>query len=249
MSKENMNSKNESENFFIKAQKYIEANKSKVKKYSTEDYFLMLLQKGLETRKLGNYGIAACLVVRNKGKEYIFFGKNDVVTNKNPHGHAEMNAVKNFRDFALSDEKKKSEIKKQGDILVRNAPSSDFEIFLVTTLEPCPMCTVGSVINSGIKKIIVGIEDEYGGALFENRLNKLAPIWKKLYEQLDVELIVSQSDNSKEKNSYVDQQLINLLASLFFENRDEIDKKLGENGFMDFATDANILFLILKDLE
>ncbi len=157
-------------------EKYVLERSAEVEKQTAEEYFTMLLNKGIEARKEGNYGIAAALVLRSGDTEVIVFGKNTVFSEQNPHGHAEMNAVRNAVE-AMRDDNKRDALINADDMIVRESSKEGSETLLVTTLEPCPMCTVGSVISAKIDKVLIGIKDEYAGAMQEDRLASLAPLW------------------------------------------------------------------------
>lgn len=235
---------NQTLDLFNKVEAYIENNTAK--KYSAEEYFLMLLKKGLETRKEGNYGIAACLVTRDKGKEVIIFGKNKVFSENDPHAHAEMNTIKNARKIISGNKKFIQSLANVGDIIYRKAPHSKKERFLVTTLEPCPMCTVGSVINSDVKTVLIGTQDEYAGACESHRLTNLAPLWKQIADSQNLNVIFAQNKRKSNKISYLSPELQALLNDLFFETKERLDKKLEQEGFIDLSSIGLIVNGILN---
>lgn len=219
---------------FAEVESYISGKIEGVEPYSLEEYFLMLLGEGLKTRQLGNYGIAASLVVRHQGVELIVFGRNTVFSENDPHGHAEMNAIKNARK-ALVDNSGETmrQMMEEGDLIMRQSPHKQNERFLLTTLEPCPMCTVGSVLNSDVKKVVIGTEDEFAGAILNGRLKDLAPLWNSTGEIQSLEIITAQSNSEADKDTYVPLEMRDLLNRLFFDTKERLDQKLDKEGFID----------------
>jgi len=129
--------------FFTDAQSYLSANPKLQIEQSTQGMFALLLKQGIEARKKGNYGIAASLVVSGQGQEIVVCGQNTLISEENPHGHAEMNAVKNAR-LIMQNPDQLTQAVKQGQAIIRpNSEATEFRKTLCTTLEPCPMCTVG----------------------------------------------------------------------------------------------------------
>lgn len=216
---------------------YIEVNVGRVCPFSLEEYFLMLLSQGLKSRIEGNYGIAAAVVVREQGHEIIVFGRNSILSENNPHGHAEMNAISNARQI-INDPTGTllKQLVEEGGIIIRPAPDLDNDRFLITTLEPCPMCTVGSVINSDVRKVIIGTEDNYAGALLNNRLSNLAPLWQQIANEQNLDLILVQSNNPEDTDTFIPANLNDFLFRLFFDTKSRLDQKLSQEGFINLQS-------------
>lgn len=206
----------------------------KVPKHSAEEYFLMLLKKGLEAREEGNYGIAAALVMSSNGVETIVFGKNSVFSDQDPLGHAEMNVIKNVKLIMDGSQEVADDLMMSGDLLIRETANQENKLFLVSTLEPCPMCTVGSVINADIGEVLIGTPDEVAGALAEERLSSLAPLWANTAERQELNVSFAQSDNPEDVATYVPVELQQMLNDLFFQTRGGLDEVLDQEGFINF---------------
>jgi tRNA(Arg) A34 adenosine deaminase TadA len=135
---------------------------------TAQEYFTFLLDHAFRATQEGNYGISAALVVERSGTEIVTVGQNTLISARDPLGHAEINAIRNFervRSDALS-------------------PASDERTrsVLFTTLEPCPMCMV-AIVNSGIENVVIALPDEHGGALAPERLSRLPDVWPTLVSQ------------------------------------------------------------------
>jgi tRNA(Arg) A34 adenosine deaminase TadA len=244
-------------NFIAIGKEYVNQHLTRVEQehpYSPEYYFTLLLAKGIETREKGNYGIAAAYVIRRGGMEIIFFGQNNMVSANNPHGHAEMNSVQNARETFTkpifdnlsiivgweprTDEEISAVLSRKqeyGMVIVRQAPeNSKDEEFIITTLEPCPQCTVGSVKNVAAENVIIGAADPFAGQVLENRLDHLSPLWSDPKITVTPSILLMQSENPKETSTYVPQELLDLLNDLFFQTKAPLDKILSMNktGFL-----------------
>lgn len=231
------------------AQAYMAEREGHIEEHSAEDYFTMLLERGLDAREQGNYGIAAAMVVRSGGTELIIFGQNDTVSAQNPLGHAEMNTVVTAMKINNGGIDALKALSAEGQVIVRNAPHTDDETFLVTTLEPCPMCTVGAAINAKAKKVLVGTPDAPGGQLEKSRLEALSPVWQDLAEKQQLEAVFAQSDDPAELATYLPSELQGLLLRLFFETKEPIDQHLGEKGFLPLLDLVAIAQLALAEQE
>ncbi len=88
----------------------------------------------------GDIPVGALIVLENN---IISSSFNTREADKNPLGHAEINAIK------LASESISSKY-------LRN-------MTLYVTLEPCPMCT-GAILEAGIKRVVFGAYDSKGGA-------------------------------------------------------------------------------------
>ena len=207
--------------------------------YCAADYLGMLINKALETRTNGNYGIAAAFVLRLQGHELIFFGANELITANNPHGHAEMDAVQQARKLFNCHKQAKAnavseELSQAGRLLVRPAPHKETETIVVTTLEPCPMCTIGSVVNTKINEVVIGAGDADSGQMLDGRLQALSKIWADMAKNQNLIITVCQNDDPGKPGNYVSPEMQNLLNRLFFEHREPMDNVLATEGFFRF---------------
>jgi tRNA(Arg) A34 adenosine deaminase TadA len=204
--------------------------------YSAAEYFGMIMNKALDTRQAGNYGIAAAFILRLRGYELIFFGQNGLITENDPHAHAEMDSVQQARKLfncpdQIEADAMAAALIEQGRLLVRLAPDDETKTIIATTLEPCPMCTVGSVIDTKIDQVIIGAADEYSGAMLDGRLQQLAKIWSDMAENQNLEITLCQNEDPNQTDSYIPKQMQALLNRLFFEHREPMDRILEEEGF------------------
>lgn len=223
------------------AEAYIQQHQAEfANTHSIGEYFTILLAKGVDARKAGNYGIAAGILVRHGGQEMLFLGQNSLFTEGNPAGHAEMNAtaariafrtasktgdvatIKNLVNTGLIHTF--SSNGDGSDSIVRPAPHQDTEVILFTTLEPCPMCTEGAVLNAGIQQVVMASEDTLAGGLFT--VDNLTPIWRDIAAGLDIKSVVTQTSQPEHDHSYMDPELKELLLRMFFENRQHLDEIL-----------------------
>jgi len=243
--------------FVVIAREYVETTLTRLQAeapHSLEYYFTLLLSKGVEAREKGNYGIAAAYLVRRNGVEFIFLGQNNMVSANNPHGHAEMNAVQNARETftkpilddldvivgweTRSDEEIQAVLQRKqeyGTVIVRQAPAdSKDEEFLITTLEPCPMCTVGSGKNTAVENITIGAKDPFAGQVLDGRLEQLSQLWHDPKIVVNPNVFLMQSINPNNNNTYIPNQLRKLIQDLFYQTKDPLDAQIRKNktGFL-----------------
>ncbi len=62
----------------------------------------MVLEAAMQAQDAGDYGIAAALLIRDGNTELISFGRNAVLSSRDPLGHAEINAIRGIH-FASPD--------------------------------------------------------------------------------------------------------------------------------------------------
>ncbi len=205
--------------------------------WSAQEYFLHGLRNGLIARERGDYGIAACYVVRSGGVEVVSFGLNSLISEGNPFGHAEINSIKNAHQILLLPEEfreaKMREFMSKGEakMAMRNAPHKGDETCIYTTLEPCPMCTVGAAINAKASEVIIAEPDPFAGALEDSRLRDLAPLWKGMADEHKLKVTFCQSKDERSGNNYLTPEHAKLLTDLFFMTKGDLDRHLELHGF------------------
>jgi hypothetical protein len=82
-----------------RAQEYWDTRLGSISPQSTEEYFALLLDRALRAQRIGDGGISAALTVRCPGFEIVSFGCNTVFSQRDPLGHAEINAIRHLRDL------------------------------------------------------------------------------------------------------------------------------------------------------
>lgn len=105
--------------------------------FDAEKYELKLLNLGKESLISKDIPVASLLLYKGK---IIGEGKNDVLKNNNPSGHAEINAIEDC--FKKIGYQRFSKLKKD-------------QIILLTTYEPCEMCK-GAITEYGIENVVFG---------------------------------------------------------------------------------------------
>jgi tRNA(Arg) A34 adenosine deaminase TadA len=217
--------------FADRADRYVRERLPAAAPHSAEEMFLRLLERGVHAREAGNYGIAAAFVVRSRGIEVVCFGESSLFADRDPAGHAEMNAMRAARGLLDGERAPAADA-----IHVRKAPHDRFEALLYSTLEPCPMCTV-AILNAGIEEVVVGIPDEAAGAML--RLETLTPIWSQIATQRQLRATAVTTDGAGPHR--VPNELLELLAALFFDEKEPLDERLARGGILpaeDIATAA-----------
>ncbi len=183
---------------------YLSSKMAEAEPYTIQEYFTVLLDRAARSLKAGDFGVGAALVVQYDDVELISLGQNTAISQRDPFGHAEMNAIKFFRWFQSLDSSDQtshvdewnnaaSAISVTRNLFVRPAKSRSQAIStLYTTLEPCPMCTVATM-NAHIERVVIANSDEFGGMLAPDRLVRLPRVWPQLAkdQQLDVTFLDS----------------------------------------------------------
>jgi tRNA(Arg) A34 adenosine deaminase TadA len=191
----------------------------------------MLLERAQRAASEGNYGIAAALVIRAGGDELISLANNTMFADRDPAGHAEMNAIRQAHDLARSHDRAKESL----GVTRRKAPIRGSESVLFTTLEPCPMCTV-CAINAGVSRVVIATPDPLAGAMAPARLEALAPIWSELVKAGGPTITFCQADDPDQPLTYVPRDLLDSLKRTFEETRTRLDEVLGRGGLLDPQT-------------
>jgi len=155
--------------------------------------YFQCLGLAIEAAMSGNYGIGA--VVVNSGYNVVVTGKNRVFENNYPlafQAHAEMDALQNlFTTYPQIDTSK---------------------LKVLSSLEPCPMCTIG-IMNSGIESVHIGSLDELGGWPITNH-NLMLPVFKEI------------SVSTCYEKANIPEVLAIALSDIFFLTKYQLDKEL-----------------------
>jgi tRNA(adenine34) deaminase len=113
-----------------------------MKRLTDEEYMEAAIALAKSAGEAGDVPVGA--VIADKNGEIVGTGRNTRETDKNPLGHAEINAIaaaaKNLGGWRL------------------------FGCSMYVTLEPCPMCA-GAIINARLDKVFIGAADEKNGAV------------------------------------------------------------------------------------
>lgn len=201
--------------------------------FTAHERFQMLLEHGLDALRAGSYGIAACYVVRGRGTELTLFGHN-TLSKGDPHGHAEMHAVRLAADTLHLPERERADalrdLVRAGLALIRSAETEQPTTELFSTLEPCPMCTVNA-INAGVGTVTYAASDPLAGALAPERLEGLAPLWRQTALEQCLQVHICQTERPLCAQTYVPAPLLETLTQLFEVSREDLDRRLAGRGF------------------
>lgn len=155
--------------------------------------YLQCFSLAVEAALDGNYGIGSVIV--NSNWDVITNGKNRVFEQNYRWAfvsHAEMDCIGNH---------------------FTNHPNDDLSDYsIVSSLEPCPMCSIG-ILNSGIKSVHIGSLDPFGGWPVSNASNVI-PVFKELFSSTDYVL------------SDIPEVLKWALLEVFSITKHELDKEL-----------------------
>ena len=88
----------------------VEQMKKEAKPYSFQEYLGMTADQALNALKEGNYGIGAVYVYRTGGLEYVFGGRNGIISRKDTHLHAEQDAIDAVESLARGETKYKDRL-------------------------------------------------------------------------------------------------------------------------------------------
>ena len=105
-----------------------------------ETYMRTALEAAREAARLGEIPVGACIV---RDGEILSVGYNTRESERDPLGHAEINAIRQA-------------CQRLGSWRLDGC-------VLYVTLEPCPMCA-GATVNARVDRIVFGTEDEAMGA-------------------------------------------------------------------------------------
>lgn len=219
---------------------YLTSHLPSVRPHTAEEYFTVLLGRAIQATLTGDYGISAALVVRYRAVELVSLARNTAISEYDPFGHAEANAIRHLRDFLNLDFAERarnvlpwsdplSVANSSNRIYVRQASpaSPSRESVMYTTLEPCPMCTV-AIMNSRIQSVIIATADEPGGALAPERLAKLPGVWPQLAASQHLQVNFASSQSREHPDTYIPDPLSAFLRSAFWETKDVCDTELSK---------------------
>lgn len=225
----------------VQAHEYLASRLVLIAPHTAEEYFTVLLDRAVRAIEAGNYGISAALAVCYDDVELISFGQSTMISERDPFGHAEANAIRSLQRFIALDASGRIEsavqwinsesvaTSKRGDrIFVRSASQlHGSESILYTTLEPCPMCTV-AIINSRIKRVIIAIPDEPGGTLEPERLAKLPSLWPRIAASQGLEVDFANSQFPQDADTYIPPELAAMLNNVFWNTKPERDAEVSK---------------------
>jgi tRNA(Arg) A34 adenosine deaminase TadA len=225
-----------------RVRQYLASRVDPIPPQSAEEYFTILLDRAARASSTGDYGISAALVVRYGDVEIVSVASNTVLSRRDPFGHAEANAIRQFQNLMAIDAGRRAEHMSAwrgvAEVLASPRPHEVFLrtglgpqwpcMLLYATLEPCPMCTV-AILTSHIDRVVIAIPDEPGGALAPERLAKLPPIWPQIARS---HLRVSFT-NQAENDIFVPAELSALLHSVFWDTKGERDSVVSDGVLLD----------------
>jgi tRNA(Arg) A34 adenosine deaminase TadA len=176
-----------------------------------------------ESATRGDYGIAAVGVLRGAGRELAIFGWNTMFSEGDPMGHAECNVIRSISEMLSPNQASQGRSRSPVVRVSPNPSATHFEFIVISTLEPCPMCTV-AMINAGVTKVVYALADEDAGALGPSNVERLPPIFRDLaVNHLLVEQI--ESDKPEGVQSYL-KRLLGRLGSILQSNRSRLNDTL-----------------------
>jgi tRNA(Arg) A34 adenosine deaminase TadA len=225
--------------------------------YSDAEYFAMLLVAAMQAQETGDYGIAAALVIRDQNTELISFGRNAVLSSRDPLGHAEINAIRGIQSVLANQRAGRVQhvppwtgqvqlSSAAGAVFSRPAQpglSSDaIESVLYTSLEPCPMCTV-AIISSRIGRVIIAAQDEQGGALAPERFARLPPAWASLASEQGLSVGYASPESSV---APIPAQLAARLARAFRATKEARDAEVSQGVLLHDDIPAAIAELVAR---
>jgi tRNA(Arg) A34 adenosine deaminase TadA len=193
--------------------------------FSEEQYVAMSAFEAILALVKGNYGIGAVYSIKKDDEEFLISGQNGLFTKGFAFEHAEHSAMHNVVDFA------KGNIPAGSTVIASrklDKPVKETESRLITSLEPCAMCLLGSLnhlgqVGTAFKGITIGHDDVGAGSAIHGREEELRPVWQFIYKAaaekgFDVRLAQFQNPEHTE-----------LLRRVFEDTREEIDLRLGKN--------------------
>ncbi len=148
----------------------------------------------------GNYGVGAVIVHNGK---IVARGRNELGNTSNPMFHVAHAEIKALEDYHIK---------------VDHNDRNPEEVCVYTTLEPCPMCTC-AIFNAGVKKVLAGSVDEWGGQMISNQGN-LVSVWRSLLT----------SSGTSHKVADVPAVLGQASRDIFMLTKESLDRALSTKG-------------------
>lgn len=227
--------------FLDEASGYLSSPHADAAPYTAREYFTALLGQAIHATEDGDYGISAALVRRYPDTELISLARNTLISAGDPLGHAETNAIRQFRAFRdLSpDARARTALPwtgpvpaamSSGGVYARPAPGDTGpgeEAVLFTTLEPCPMCTV-AILNSGITAVVIAVPDEEGGALAPGHLARLPAIFGQVAASQRLRVTFTSDSRESDPGTFVPPPLSVLLERAFLDTKQDRDARLAK---------------------
>jgi tRNA(Arg) A34 adenosine deaminase TadA len=233
---------------------YLASYLPSIEPYTPQEYFTLLLSRAIRACAAGDYGIAAAWVIRCNDVELISLGWNTIYSAKDVLGHAEVNAIRTLRlllgslpvqpsNDVTSWTTLEAALKSRDAVFYRPCPpvpNLPHSLFL-TTLEPCPMCTV-AIINAGINRVIIAESDEKAGTLLPDHLATLPPVWRDIVASQGLRVRLTGQIPSAGSPS-LPNELAGLLHDAFLLNRKALDDRLKNGGLMPLSEICELLSL------
>jgi tRNA(Arg) A34 adenosine deaminase TadA len=179
----------------------------------------------------------------------VFEGWNTLFAERDPSGHAEMNALRLAHAVASLPDPRSVPLvalaRREGAIHRYEGRGEADRPVLYTTLEPCPMCTV-CLINAGVSRVVVGAPDPPSGTLAPSRLARLPSIWPQLAAAAGLDVVFCQSTDAGDPATYLSPGLRRELLECFARSRDHLDASLGFQGVLDFSQASDRALELLR---
>lgn len=185
-------------------------------RYSFQEYLSLALSQAITALEEGNYGIGAVYIFRHKGRELIVVGRNQMISRKNTHLHAEEDVISSFEGLLRGEKRYKSNVH-----LTRKAPHKKTEKILVTTIEPCIGC-LRRIITHKVDSLFIGQKDLLGGAVLDDKHKHLPEMWKNLWLAQDTRVIIAKN--------FIPRKYLTLIEKAHLFNRDHLDKLISKKG-------------------
>lgn len=165
-----------------------------------DSYFMReAVREACQAALVGNYGIGA---VVGKNGSVLTRGQNRLGNVEDPMfhvRHAEMDAIDRYHRHVSPEQR------------------VPHELTMYTTLEPCPMCTIG-MWNAGIRTAVVGTPDPWTGQLISHP-DKMPPFW----------LTLLQDAGTKHRLAEISDELRKACNRIFLITKEALDKSLASN--------------------
>lgn len=200
---------------------------------TVHEHFVGLLRHVVSAVEGGNYGIAAAAIVGTGTVEAVVSTENAMFSEANPSAHAEMRVLDALVALSRPDFDMTTT-----PLAVRFSDTpSERGIVLISTVEPCPMCTV-ALLNSGIDRVIYAVPDPTGGAIGAARQDRLPPAFASMLRHRPNWVSPTSLDPSAW--NYLPADMVSFFTSALTVGQDRLDGVLERSGVLGTAliTDA-----------